>query len=127
MWFAFKGDNNWVMLDTARVRELLEMNKRGEIIESLLPPREEAPEPEVSAIVEGSLDRLDDKIKSSSKRSKRKKGKARRTAKPAEARAPREGREPRAPRPEREPRAAREPGTEPRPRRPPGPRAARRP
>ena len=113
MWFAFKGDNNWVMLDTARVRELLEMNKRGEKIETLLPPREEAPEPEVSAIVEGSLDRLDDKIKSSGKRSKRKKPGADGAA--AEARAPREGREPRAPREAgAEPRAAREPGTEPR-------------
>jgi len=97
MWFAFKGDNNWVMLDTARVKELLEMNKRGEKIESLLAPREEAPEPEVSAIVEGSLDRLDDKIKSGGKRSKRKKG---RDGEPADARAPRE------PRAEREPDAA---------------------
>jgi cell fate regulator YaaT (PSP1 superfamily) len=114
MWFAFKGDNNWVMLDTSRVRELLEMNKRGEVIESLLPPREEAPEPEVSAIVEGSLDRLDDKIKSSSKRSKRKKGKGEKEGEAPEARAPREGREPRAPRPEREPRATQEPGAEPR-------------
>ncbi|WP_226163310.1 PSP1 domain-containing protein [Hymenobacter terricola] len=116
MWFAFKGDNNWVMLDTARVRELLDMNKRGEKIESLLAPREEAPEPEVSAIVEGSLDRLDDKIKSGGKRTKRKKtrGELKDGANPgetSEARAPREGREPR---PEREPRAAREPGTEPR-------------
>ncbi len=107
MWFAFKGDNNWVMLDTARVRELLEMNKRGEVIESLLPPREEAPEPEVSAIVEGSLDRLDDKIKSGSKRPKRKKGRGEKEGTEAsESRAPREGREP------LEPRAAREPGTE---------------
>jgi cell fate regulator YaaT (PSP1 superfamily) len=117
MWFAFKGDNNWVMLDTARVRELLEINKRGEIIESLLPPREEAPEPEVSAIVEGSLDRLDDKIKSGGKRSKRKKGKGEKEGEAPEARAPRESREPResrAPRPEREPRAAQEPGSEPR-------------
>ena len=113
MWFAFKGDNNWVMLDTARVRELLEMNKRGEVIESLLPPREEAPEPEVSAIVEGSLDRLDDKIKSGSKRPKRKKGRGEKEgAEAPESRAPREGREP------LEPRAAREPGTEPREGRP---------
>ena len=119
MWFAFKGDNNWVMLDTARVRELLEVNKRGETIESLQPPREEAPEPEVSAIVEGSLDRLDDKIKSSGKRSKRKKGRGEGEATPAEARAPREdralrepgeeAREGRAPRETREARPAREP------------------
>ena len=105
MWFAFKGDNNWVMLDTSRVRELLEMNKRGEVIETLMPPREEAPEPEVSAIVEGSLDRLDDKIKSSAKRSKRKKKGAEGPA--AEAR------------PSREPRATREGGAEAREGRPP--------
>jgi cell fate regulator YaaT (PSP1 superfamily) len=114
MWFAFKGDNNWVMLDTARVRELLDMNKRGEIIESLLPPREEEPAPEVSAIVEGSLDRLDDKIKSSSKRSKRKKSRpeAKEGAAPvpaAEGRTLREPREPREPRPPREGRETRPP------------------
>lgn len=119
MWFAFKGDNNWVMLETARVRELLDMNKRGEKIESLLPPREEEPTPEVSAIVEGSLDRLDDKIKSASKRSKRKKnrGEAKDGATPvaAESRPPREsqpggepGAEARANRPPREPREPRE-------------------
>lgn len=117
MWFAFKGDNNWVMLDTARVRELLEMNKRGEKIESLLPPREEEPEPEVSAIVEGSLDRLDDKIKSGSKRPKRKKPrnepKDGASQGDAESRAPREAREP------REPRITDENGTEPRAARPP--------
>jgi cell fate regulator YaaT (PSP1 superfamily) len=117
MWFAFKGDNNWVMLDTSRVRELLEVNKRGEKIESLLPPREEAPEPEVSAIVEGSLDRLDDKIKSSSKRIKRKKGRGEKEdatpGETTEARAPREPRPEREPRTPREPRAAQEPGTAP--------------
>ncbi|WP_308239905.1 regulatory iron-sulfur-containing complex subunit RicT [Hymenobacter sp. J193] len=75
MWFAFRGDNNWVVLPTERVREILDMNKRGEKPESLLPPmREEEREPEVSAIVEGNLDRLDDKIKAG-KRSKRKKKK----------------------------------------------------
>ena len=114
MWFAFKGDNNWVMLDTARVKELLDVNKRGEVIESLLPPREEAPEPEVSAIVEGSLDRLDDKVKSSAKRTKRKKKGPEATAgevRPArEPRAPRDGgTEGREGRPPREGREGREP------------------
>ena len=117
MWFAFKGDNNWVMLDTSRVRELLEVNKRGEKIESLLAPREEAPEPEVSAIVEGSLDRLDDKIKSSTKRTKRKKGRVEKEGaipgETTEARAAREPRPERELRPAREPRAAQEPGTAP--------------
>ncbi|MFD1469953.1 regulatory iron-sulfur-containing complex subunit RicT [Hymenobacter caeli] len=113
MWFAIKGDNNWVMLEAARVRELLEMNKRGEKIESLLPPREEAPEPEVSAIVEGSLDRLDDQIKTSGKRSKRKKGKGPEgsdtAAAPRAERSAREPRELREPQEKREPREPREP------------------
>ncbi|QIX60945.1 Signal peptidase-like protein [Hymenobacter sp. BT18] len=75
MWFALRGDNNWVVLPTERVREIQEMNKRGEKPESLLPPmREEERQPEVSAIVEGNLDRLDDKIKAG-KRNKRKKKK----------------------------------------------------
>jgi hypothetical protein len=75
MWFAFRGDNNWVMLPTERVREIQDMNKRGEKPESLLPPvTEEERQPEVSAIVEGNLDRLDDKIKAG-KRTKRKKKK----------------------------------------------------
>ena len=115
MWFAFKGDNNWVMLDTSRVKELLEMNKRGEKIDSLLPPREEIPEPEVSAIVEGSLDRLDDQIKTS-KRSKRKKKDRDKPGREASAsgeirepKEPREGRESRADRPTREGREPREP------------------
>ena len=137
MWFAIKGDNNWVMLEAARVRELLEMNKRGEKIESLLPPREEEPEPEVSAIVEGSLDRLDDQIRISGKRSKRKKGKpaddaseaaavagAPRTPR-AERPSTREPREPREPREQHEPQE-REP-REPREQREPRPAAERRP
>ena len=113
MWFATKGDNNWVMLDASRVRELLEVNKRGEKIESLLPPREEAPEPEVSAIVEGSLDRLDDQVKSSGKRGKRRKGKPEGAVDGASDGAP-APRPPRAERPAREPREQREP-REPRP------------
>ncbi|GAA3943902.1 hypothetical protein GCM10022406_28090 [Hymenobacter algoricola] len=73
MWFALRGDNNWVMLSIDRVREVQELNKKGEKPESLLAPvKEEEREPEVSAHVEGNLDRLDDKIKAG-KRPKRKK------------------------------------------------------
>ncbi|UYZ63077.1 PSP1 domain-containing protein [Hymenobacter weizhouensis] len=78
MWFAMRGDNNWVVLSTERVREIQDLNKRGEKPESLLPPvREEEKSPEVTAIVEGSLERLDDKIKASkrTKRGKKKKDK----------------------------------------------------
>jgi cell fate regulator YaaT (PSP1 superfamily) len=73
MWFAFKGDNNWVMLSTERVREVQEANKRGEKPDALLAPRQqEEVAPAVSTLMEGELDRLDDQIKGSSKRGKRK-------------------------------------------------------
>ena len=123
MWFAFKGDNNWVMLEAARVKELVELNKKGELIENLLPPRQEEPEPEVSAIVEGSLDRLDDQISSSARRRRKKNGPettevpaarnspaARPSREDREGREGREGREetPREARPAREPRQTRE-------------------
>ncbi|OWP62707.1 Signal peptidase-like protein, partial [Hymenobacter amundsenii] len=71
MWFAVRGDNNWVVVPVERVREVLEMNKRNEKPDTLLVPvREEERAPDVTAIVEGSLERLDDKIKAS-KRPKR--------------------------------------------------------
>lgn len=74
MWFALRGDNNWIMLGTERVREIQDMNKRGEKPENLLPPvREEERAPEVSAQVEGNLDRLDDKIKGGKRPKRRKK------------------------------------------------------
>lgn len=103
MWFAVRGDNNWVVLPVERVREVLEMNKRGEKPDTLLVPmREEERAPEVTAIVEGSLERLDDKItSSSSKRPKRGKKKPTDEAPPVAAR-----REPRAARPERPARPA---------------------
>ncbi|SNC75253.1 Cell fate regulator YaaT, PSP1 superfamily (controls sporulation, competence, biofilm development) [Hymenobacter gelipurpurascens] len=92
MWFAVRGDNNWVVLPTERVREVQEMNKRGEKPDNLLAPvREEEKAPEVTAIVEGSLERLDDKIKGS-KRTKRKKTKEKPVASaaaPAGTKAPR--------------------------------------
>ncbi|UPL48298.1 PSP1 domain-containing protein [Hymenobacter sublimis] len=99
MWFAVRGDNNWVVVPTERVREVLDLNKRGEKPESLLMPvREEEKAPEVTAIVEGSLERLDDKIKASkrSKRGKKKKGSE--DVAPVTASAPRAGRSS-APRP----------------------------
>ncbi|GAA4493513.1 hypothetical protein GCM10023172_02160 [Hymenobacter ginsengisoli] len=113
MWFAFRGDNNWLMLSAERVREVLEMNKRGEKPDTLLAPRqEEEVAPAVSTLMEGDLDRLDDQIKAGSKRGKRKRKERDRPERPAatspeataspaaateakEAREPREGREPR--------------------------------
>ncbi len=117
MWFAVKGDHNWTMLDAARVKELVEINKRGDVIDSLLPPREEAPEPEVSAIVEGSLDRLDDSVKSSSGKRKRKKGKDGKSGETPTASG--EGREGRERRPDRDPKDGASQPRENRPRREP--------
>lgn len=105
MWFAFRGDNNWVMLSAERVREVLEMNKRGEKPDTLLAPRqEEEVAPAVSTLMEGDLDRLDDQIKAGSKRGKRKRkersdrpagltAESSTPASPAEARPAREGRD----------------------------------
>lgn len=109
MWFAFRGDNNWVMLSAERVREVLEMNKRGEKPDTLLAPRqEEEVAPAVSTLMEGDLDRLDDQIKSGSKRGKRKRKERDRPERPTsptseaaaspaadDGREPREAREPR--------------------------------
>ena len=113
MWFAFRGDNNWVMLSTERVREVLELNKKGEKPDTLLPPRQqEEVAPAVSTLMEGDLDRLDDQIKSGSKRGKRKRkdkdrdrgerpeakeggSQPKSTPSVPEAREPRENREPR--------------------------------
>jgi cell fate regulator YaaT (PSP1 superfamily) len=101
MWFAFKGDNNWVMLSTERVREVLELNKKGEKPDTLAPPRvQEEIAPAVSTLMEGDLDRLDDQIKGGSKRGKRKRkdrpeGSTSATVAPTEIREPREAREPR--------------------------------
>jgi len=103
MWFAFKGDNNWVMLSAERVREVLEMNKKGEKPDALLAPRqEEEVAPAVSTLMEGDLDRLDDQIKAGSKRGKRKRKERPEASTTApsttEAREPREAREGREPR-----------------------------
>ncbi|MGI4875790.1 MAG: regulatory iron-sulfur-containing complex subunit RicT [Janthinobacterium lividum] len=107
MWFAFKGDNNWVMLSTERVREVLEMNKKGEKPDTLLPPRlQEEIAPAVSTLMEGDLDRLDDQIKGAGKRSKRKRKDRPEAGGPEATAAPAPTREPR---PEREPRGPREP------------------
>ncbi len=121
MWFAFKGDNNWVMLSTERVREVLELNKKGEKPDTLAPPRvQEEVAPAVSTLMEGDLDRLDDQIKGGSKRGKRKRKERDRPDRPeardvaaTPAAAAHEPREPRRrDRPERADRPARAERTE---------------
>lgn len=136
MWFAFKGDNNWVMLSTERVREVVELNKKGEKPDTLLPPRvEEEVAPAVSTLMEGDLDRLDDQIKGGSKRGKRKRkdrpdGPAGHGPEPtreaSSSQAPSATSAPTAPETrEREPRENREPRRRDRPERPEGSRPPR--
>lgn len=74
MWFGYKGESDWHRMPVARVREIQEMNKRGEIADTLLIALlpEEVVAPEV-AIVEGSLERLDDKFKPAKKKKRKKK------------------------------------------------------
>lgn len=76
MWFGFKGESDWHRLPVERVREIQEMNKRGEKPETLViaTVAADVPEPEV-AIVEGSLERLDDKFKPTKKKKRKKKDK----------------------------------------------------
>ncbi len=76
MWFGFKGDSEWHRLPAARVREIVEMNKRGERPDTLMlaPEPSAVPEAEV-AQVEGSLERLDDKFSVSTGKKKKKKKK----------------------------------------------------
>ena len=106
MWFAFRGDNNWVMLSTERVREVQELNKKGEKPDTLLAARPEVEvAPAVSTLMEGDLDRLDDQIKSGAKRRRKRKD---RPDAPAEAAAS-------APRAERPPRRERPAPTAPSP------------
>lgn len=114
MWFGYKGESEWHRLPAARVREILEMNRRGEHPDALLEAVElsAVPEPEV-AQVEGSLERLDDKFSVSSGKKKKKKkgpegafgrenmGPARTDGAPREAREPRAGQPERAARPDR--------------------------
>ncbi len=111
MWFGYKGEAEWHRLPAARVREILEMNRRGErpdaLLEALAPSA--VPEPEV-AQVEGSLERLDDKFSVSSGKKKKKKKKDGRDGGDGREKsaAPRsEMKPPREPRPERESRSER--------------------
>ena len=102
MWFAFRGDSNWVMLSTERVREIQELNKKGERPDTLLAARPEVEiAPAVSTLMEGDLDRLDDQIKSGARRKRKRRDKDGPTASasaPAEASpAPRPRRERPAP------------------------------
>jgi cell fate regulator YaaT (PSP1 superfamily) len=75
MWFGFKNDNNWYPAPVERVKEILELNSRGVIVESLTVEEkaEQQKKVELVAQLEGNLERLDEKFKSKKKKKKKNK------------------------------------------------------
>lgn len=75
MWFGFKADNNWYPAPIERVKEILELNSRGIIVESLTAEEkvEQQKKVELVAQLEGNLERLDEKFKSKKKKKKKNK------------------------------------------------------
>ncbi|KAA9331265.1 Signal peptidase-like protein [Adhaeribacter soli] len=74
MWFGFKGDNNWHPVPVGRVREIQEMNSKGQQPESLVEVVKEPTTKELlAAQLEGNLERLDEKFKPKNKKKKKKK------------------------------------------------------
>ncbi|MHC2991559.1 Signal peptidase-like protein [Pontibacter sp. HJ8] len=74
MWFGYKGDNNWYPVPVERVQEILSLNSKGIVPETLVEETVvEQKQNEFVAQVEGNLERLDDKFKSKKKKKKKKK------------------------------------------------------
>ncbi|WP_435380196.1 PSP1 domain-containing protein [Echinicola jeungdonensis] len=75
MWFSYNNENNWHSIDCDRVKEIIELNEKGEKPFSL----------EMDSIIEGELDKsksnfdleqLDKKFSTRNKKKKRRKSKA---------------------------------------------------
>lgn len=75
MWFGFKNDNNWYPAPVERVKEILELNSRGVVVESLTVEEkaEQQKKVELVAQLEGNLERLDEKFMSKKKKKKKNK------------------------------------------------------
>ncbi|NQZ75410.1 MAG: Signal peptidase-like protein [Ekhidna sp.] len=71
MWFGYEGDNNWYAVDTDRVKEVQELNKRGKKPFSLLENETEADKVETS--INSDLEAMDRKFSSSKSKKKKKK------------------------------------------------------
>ncbi|GAB4125840.1 MAG: regulatory iron-sulfur-containing complex subunit RicT [Raineya sp.] len=69
MWFGYENDSNWISLDVERVKEIMEMNKKGILPETLLQVQEgelSAEEKKAKAIANEkvAINNLDKKLKS---------------------------------------------------------------
>lgn len=70
MWFSFANDNTWYPIDTERVLEIMEMNQRGEVPESL---QENVSEINLDDAGNRDLELLDKKYSLPKKKKKKKK------------------------------------------------------
>jgi cell fate regulator YaaT (PSP1 superfamily) len=73
MWFGFNDDNNWVSLDVKRVQEILDMNAKGLVPDTLLENKIQL-DPADDGKINKDLEQLDKKysIKSAKKKKKKK-------------------------------------------------------
>lgn len=69
MWFAYDGENTWYPLSTDRVKEVLELNKKGEAPETLEVDQMELIEVEVG--INQDLQKMDEKYTNKNRRKQR--------------------------------------------------------
>ena len=69
MWFAYEDENTWYPLSTARVKEVLEMNKNGEVPETLDLNQLELAEVEVG--INQDLQKMDERFKNRSRKNQK--------------------------------------------------------
>ena len=75
MWFSFPEENTWHPIATARVKEIIELNKKGELPETLT---EDVFELEVKdTTINRDLERMDEKFRNKANKNKRRSNKPR--------------------------------------------------
>ena len=72
MWFGYKSENTWISIDVNRVKEVIELNKKGEKPASLLEDVKTETE-ETTMALNTDLETLDRKYRNKSKKKKKKK------------------------------------------------------
>lgn len=70
MWFAYEDENTWHPLSTERVKEIIELNKKGEAPESLDIDELESDEVQVEGINQ-DLQKMDERFKKKNRRKQR--------------------------------------------------------
>ena len=72
LWFGYEKENSWIPVPAKRVKEVIELNEKGEIPETLLEDKVDFSE-EISTVLNSDLERLDKKFQNKSKKQKRRK------------------------------------------------------